>query len=163
MSVRLTKRYLSCTSRYLTQHKIDADGLPLAPTWSVYSLFNNNNSNNTDNTESIKITDQQLDHLCQLAQLRLPPKDSKSRENLKSDMNELTQFIQHIQLEKEVFGGNTNKVKPLAHIWQESVGLELRNDDVHHYEEEKEGRELLKNAKQVYNHFYTVKGQHAEE
>ncbi|CAO3634540.1 unnamed protein product [Cunninghamella echinulata] len=82
MSIIITKRLFTCTSRNLSKIKVDVDGL--------------------------------------LAQLRPPPKDSISREDLKSNLNELTKFVEAIQLED--FG----TTKPLSHIWQEGTGLELR-------------------------------------
>ncbi|KAI9303475.1 hypothetical protein BJ944DRAFT_183330 [Cunninghamella echinulata] len=154
MSIIITKRLFTYSLRNLSKTKVDTDGLPISPTWSVNSLFDKT----SNHTESI--TDKQLDHLCQLAQLRPPPRDSISRDDLKSDLNELTKFVEAIQLED--FG----TTKPLTHIWQEDTGLALRSDKtvVNSKEEEKQkGRELLKNAKQVSNYFYTVKGQHAEE
>ncbi|KAI8337222.1 hypothetical protein BC941DRAFT_427094 [Chlamydoabsidia padenii] len=145
------KRSLHCTTRNLTKPKVDSDGLPLAPTWSIDTLLNSTKSSTT----SSSISDEQFDHLFRLAQLR-PPQDKMERAQLAKDLDDLTRFIQSIQ-QKDF--GNT---EPVTHIWQDSVGMTLRSDDIGNTDTVK-GTALLKNAKNIMDPFYTVKGQHQEE
>ncbi|KAI8081368.1 uncharacterized protein BX664DRAFT_361539 [Halteromyces radiatus] len=144
----MIKRFLTCTTRIQSKYKVDGDGLPLSPTWSVNSLLNTSN-------DQTSISDEQLDHLCRLAQL-LPPKQAKDREQLKSDMNDLTRFVQSIQ--QQDFG----KTEPLSHIWQETTGMNLRTDNVINTDKVN-GTKLLEKAKQISYPFYTVKGQYQAE
>ncbi|KAG0168496.1 hypothetical protein DFQ28_000986 [Apophysomyces sp. BC1034] len=124
--------------------KVDQDGLPVAPTWSVNSLLE------PVAGDQHAISDKQLDHLFKLAQLR-PPLDNVAREALKRDVKQLSQFTRHIQVED--FGD----VKPLIHIWRDDIGLCLRKDqpgdDVSN---EPRGRELLAKAKEKSGNFYVV-------
>ncbi|SAL95607.1 hypothetical protein [Absidia glauca] len=151
MALLHSRRFIHCTARRLTRHKVDADGLPLAPTWSVHSLLNTS----SPSTAPSLISNDQLDHLFRLSQLR-PPKDKADRTQLAQDMDDLTRFIHSIQ-QKDF--GNT---EPVTHIWQASTGMTLRSDDKENADKVK-GTALLDNAKQTVNPFYTVKGQHQEE
>ncbi|KAF7721114.1 hypothetical protein EC973_005398 [Apophysomyces ossiformis] len=123
--------------------KVDQDGLPVEPTWSVKTLLE------PANGDVKAITDEQLDHLFRLAQLR-PPADHTAREALKRDVKQLSQFTRHIQ------GQDFGQVEPLTHIWREDIGLCLREDQTKDQADEAKGRDLLRNARQKSGHFYTV-------
>jgi Asp-tRNA(Asn)/Glu-tRNA(Gln) amidotransferase C subunit len=130
---------------------------PLEPTWSVKSLLNTKNSNNTMTaSNSSPISDEQLDHLFQLAQLR-PPTNAEDRRQLTIDMDDLTKFIQSIQ--QKDFGDTA----PMTHVWQDDTGMTLRSDDVSSNQSDQvKGTALLDNAKQTFPPFFAVKGQHQE-
>jgi aspartyl/glutamyl-tRNA(Asn/Gln) amidotransferase C subunit len=97
------------------------------------------------------ISDKQFKHLLQLSRLSLPLKDQA--EKLKSEIDQLTQFTEHIKLHdfKSVD-------KPLTHIWKQDMGQVLRSDDLVESTEEVRGRDLLKYARKKSGNFYVVKG-----
>ncbi|ORZ25232.1 hypothetical protein BCR42DRAFT_399673 [Absidia repens] len=159
MSSFYAKRFFASTSRRLSKCKVDSDGLPLAPTWSVNSLLNITKDNNNNKASSIgtSMSDEQLDHLFRLAQLR-PPKDTHDRAQLTKDMDDLTRFIQSIQ--QKDFGDTA----PMTHIWQDATGMALRSDDIDSSDSDQvKGTALLDNAKETFPPFYAVKGQHQED
>lgn len=98
------------------------------------------------------ISDKQFKHLLQLSRLGLPPK--KQADKLKSEIDQLTQFTEHIKLyDFKVVD------KPLTHIWKQDVGQVLRDDNLVETDpEEVRGRDLLKYAKKKSGNFYVVKG-----
>ncbi|KAI8074053.1 hypothetical protein BC940DRAFT_289886 [Gongronella butleri] len=118
---------------FTTRCAVDADALPLKPTWSVTSLL--------PDEHKATMPQKQLDHLCRLAQLR-PRSDSA----LANDMNDLTHFIGTIQ------GGQID-IQPLIHIHDPKHSLDVRDDTPN---TDIAGRTLLKNARNTQGYFYTV-------
>ncbi|CAO3579070.1 unnamed protein product [Absidia cylindrospora] len=156
MSLLYTKRFFTSTSRRLSKCKVDSDGLPLVPTWSVNSLLNTT-KDNASSAEASSMSDEKLDHLFRLAQLR-PPKDTHDRAQLTKDMDNLTRFIQSIQ--QKDFGDTV----PMTHVWQDATGMALRSDDIDSsHSDQVKGTALLDNAKETFPPFYAVKGQHQED
>lgn len=94
------------------------------------------------------ISDKQFKHLLSLARLNVP---REQQGQLKSDIDKLTQFTEHIKLH------DFKDVEPLTHIWKEDMSLLARNDDIIEQDAVK-GRELLTKAKKKSGHFYVVKG-----
>ncbi|ORX62694.1 hypothetical protein DM01DRAFT_1403149 [Hesseltinella vesiculosa] len=126
---RLLKRSFS------SQCKVDADGLPLAPTWTVKSLLPNN-------SQPTNINQDRLDHLCRLAQL-LPRTDA----TLIKDMNDLSHFVDTIQQPSA-----TADLAPLIHIWDARQNLAVRPDSP----VSTDGHALLSNAKKTHGNYYTI-------
>ncbi|KAI8070603.1 uncharacterized protein B0P05DRAFT_185312 [Gilbertella persicaria] len=122
---------------YSTKVAVDKQCIPLKPTWSIQYLL-----------EPIgePISDKQFEHLLSLARLNITNKERKSK--LKSDIDALTQFTEHIKkldIQQE----------PLTHIWKEDMSQILRSDDE---VKQQLGRDLLKHAKRKSGNFYTVQG-----
>ncbi|KAI9014419.1 hypothetical protein CLU79DRAFT_838465 [Phycomyces nitens] len=132
------RRHLTAKATRIT----DKDGLPLSATWSVRSLLEN---------EHQTMSDEHFEHLFRLAQLRAP-ESPEAFEKLKKDVNQLSSFVEPIQ--RHDYG----TVKPLSHLWQERIGMELRPDVPKRDPEEVRGRALLKEARQRSGHFYMVRG-----
>ncbi|KAL0074856.1 hypothetical protein J3Q64DRAFT_1199154 [Phycomyces blakesleeanus] len=137
-TLALRRQFTSKASLRIT----DKDGLPLSATWSVRSLLENDHQT---------MSDEQFKSLFRLAQLRAPS-SADAFEKLKKDVNQLSAFVGPIQ--RHEYG----TIKPLSHIWQERIGMELRQDKPKNDPEEVRGRALLKEAKQISGHFYMVRG-----
>lgn len=116
---------------------MDGQCLPLKPTWSIQSLMEPMGEG---------ISQSQFERLLSLS--RLNCRDGEQAEQLKKDIDQLTQFTKHIQLH------DFKQEEPLTHIWQQDVGQRLREDK----ETKVDGRELLKYAKKKSGNFYVVKG-----
>ncbi|KAI9263831.1 hypothetical protein EDC94DRAFT_72993 [Helicostylum pulchrum] len=124
--------------------KVDAQCIPLKPTWSVQSLLE---------PMGEPISDKQFQHLLTLSRLGVTNQEQASK--LKSEIDQLTQFTEHIKTVD--FKGE----KPLTHIWKEDVGQVLRSDELvesSSSRDEVRGRDLLKYAKEKSGNFYVVKG-----
>ncbi|KAI8367637.1 uncharacterized protein BYT42DRAFT_586948 [Radiomyces spectabilis] len=124
--------------------KVDSDGLPKQPTWSVHSLVS------SISEDAGTISNEHFDHLFRLAQLRAPV-DPETRSKLKKDVDQLSQFTQHIQT------ADFGHVEPLTHIWPETEGLTLR-EDVCEASDQIRGRALMEKAKHTSGNFYAVRG-----
>ncbi|KAG0738656.1 hypothetical protein G6F59_006647 [Rhizopus arrhizus] len=130
--------YIPQWKRSLTT-KVDKHCLPLKPTWSIKSLMK---------PLGEPISDKEFKHLLNLARLNI----SKEKEvQLKSEIDQLTQFTEHIKLH------DFKDVQPLTHIWKQDVGLLLRDDNKIGQDKVK-GRELLLKAAKKSGNFYVVKG-----
>lgn len=121
--------------------EIDGHCLPLKPTWSVQSLLE---------PLGEPISDKQFKHLLVLSRLSVSNQEEANK--LKSEIDQLTQFTEHIKLH------DFKDEKPLTHIWKEDVGQILRNDEKVESSNEVCGRELLKYAKEKSGNFYAVRG-----
>ncbi|KAI8378487.1 hypothetical protein BD560DRAFT_445016 [Blakeslea trispora] len=117
---------------------VDKQCIPLKPTWSIQSLLE---------PVGEPISDKQFDHLLSLARLKV----DKERVTLKKEIDQLTQFTEHI---KKL---NIDQ-KPMTHIWQEQTGQQLRSDEQVETEQQKRGRDLLRHAEKKSGHFYVVQG-----
>ncbi|KAG2204154.1 hypothetical protein INT47_011637 [Mucor saturninus] len=115
---------------------VDAQCLPLKPTWSIGSLMEP-----VDNG----ISQDQFERLLSLSRLKC--KDRDQANGFKKDIDQLSQFTKHLQL-------HDFKEEPLTHIWQQEKGQLVREDKETHVD----GRELLKYAKKKSGNFYVVKG-----
>lgn len=119
---------------------MDAQCIPLKPTWSIQSLLE---------PMGEPISDKQFKHL--LALSRLSPPTKEKADKLKSEIDRLSQFTAHIKLH------DFKHVEPLTHIWKEDVSQLLRDDNQVETLDEPRGRELLKHAQQKSGNFYVVK------
>lgn len=123
----------------------------MGPTWTVRSLLEPASSDSPPS-----ITDKQFNHLFRLAQLR-PPTSQRAKDNLKRDLDQLSQFTEHIQELGQA------DVEPLIQLWEQGTGLVTRPDVPSQSNEEPSGRVLMNNAEQKHGNFYVVKSKIAIE
>ncbi|CAG8447214.1 8339_t:CDS:2 [Acaulospora morrowiae] len=178
LSLRLqSRRFRSrftprCYSSLNTTPEIDDDCLPKCPKWSVNSLLSPPDSKSNGENVSPEITEEMFKNLLRLSGLRLSNNTTSNDEQAKliKDINILCNFVSHI---KNV---DVSGVKSLRNLWPDSVGIELREDEIDDGDKKLEGegttrsegnggtprgeigkgRDLLRHAKILYRDFYIV-------
>ena len=105
-------------SRAAFKPAVDADCLPLKPTWSIKELL--------AKQKDVEISNQQLAHLHKLSALQLPATDSTEYSKLKADLQQLVKLVEAVRGIK--VPSEANGELPDGRIWPEGLGMELDLD-----------------------------------
>lgn len=142
LPTRLTRLTLSLSSKptLRTDVETDEDGIPVRPTWSVNELLSS--------YPKPTISPTTLKHLHTLSALIPPEEGSPEHARLTEEMQDLVKLVEAVKLV------NTDSVNdgdgvPDGRIWAEGSGIDLDAEPIPTDENEVQGCNLLKYAKNV--------------
>ena len=142
VSTRLAKLGSSLSPNHTlrTEVETDEDAIPVRPTWSVNELLSS--------YPKPTISPATLEHLHTLSALIPPEEGSPEHAKLTEEIQDLVKLVEAVKLV------NTDSVDvgngvPDGRIWAEGTGIDLDAEPIPADENEVQGRDLLKYAKNV--------------
>jgi len=118
----------------------DEDGIPIRPTWSVNDLLSS--------YPRPTISPATLKHLHTLSALIPPEEGSPEHAKLTEEMQDLVKLVEAVKLVNTDSVSDGNGI-PDGRIWAEGTGIDLDAEPAPVDENEVQGRDLLKHAKNV--------------
>ena len=139
---RLARLNSSLSSKPTLRTDIETDevGIPIRPTWSVNELLSS--------YPKPTISPATLKHLHALSALIPPEEGSPEHAKLTEEMEDLIKLVEAVKLVDTDSVGDENGV-PDGRIWAEGTGINLDAEPIPAMENEVQGRDLLKYAKNV--------------
>ena len=139
---RLARLNSSLSSKPTLRTDVETDevGIPIRPTWSVNELLSS--------YPKPSISPATLKHLHALSALIPPEEGSPEHAKLTEEMEDLIKLVEAVKLVDTDSPGDENGV-PDGRIWAEGTGINLDAEPIPAMENEVEGRDLLKYAKNV--------------
>ena len=139
---RLERLNSSLSSKPTLRMDVETDevGIPIRPTWSVNELLSS--------YPKPTISPATLKHLHALSALIPPEEGSPEHAKLTEEMEDLIKLVEAVKLVDTDSVGDENGV-PDGRIWAEGTGINLDAEPIPAMENEVEGRDLLKYAKNV--------------
>jgi hypothetical protein len=139
---RLARLNSSLSSKPTLRTDVETDevGIPIRPTWSVNELLSS--------YPKPTISPATLKHLHTLSALIPPEEGSPEHAKLTEEMEDLIKLVEAVKLVDTDSVGDENGV-PDGRIWAEGTGIDLDAEPIPAMENEVQGRDLLKYAKNV--------------
>ena len=123
-----------------TDFETGEDGIPVRPTWSVDELLSS--------YPKPTISPATLKHLHTLSALIPPEEGSPEHSKLTEEMQDLAKLVEAVKLVNTDSADDGNGI-PDGRIWAEGTGIDLDDESIPVDENEVQGRNLLKYAKNV--------------
>ena len=132
----------SLSSKHTLHTTIETDeyGIPVRPTWSVNELLSS--------YPKPTISPATLKHLHTLSALIPPEEGSPAHAKLTEEIQDLVKLVEAVKLVNTDSVDDGNGV-PDGRIWAEGIGIDLDAEPTPADENEVQGRDLLKHAKNV--------------
>jgi hypothetical protein len=131
---------LSSNRTLRTEVETDEHGIPIHPTWSINELLSS--------YPKPTISPATLKHLHTLSALIPPEEGSPEHAKLTEEMQDLVKLVEAVRLVNTESVDDGNGV-PDGRIWAEGTGIDLEAEPIPVDENEIQGRDLLKYAKNV--------------
>ena len=131
---------LSYNPTLRTEVETDEHGIPVRPTWSVNELLSS--------YPKPTISPATLKHLHALSALIPPEEGSPDHAKLTEEMQDLVKLVEAVKLVNTDSVDDAHGV-PDGRIWAEGTGIDLDAEPIPVDENEAQGRDLLKHAKNV--------------
>ena len=138
----LARRSSSLSSKHTLRPDVETDehGIPIRPTWSVNELLSS--------YPKPTISPATLKHLHTLSALIPPEEGSPEHAKLTEEMQDLIKLVEAVKLVNTDSVGDGNGI-PDGRVWAEGTGIDLDAEPITVDENEVQGRDLLKYAKNV--------------
>ena len=142
LPTRLTRLNSSLTPKPTKRVDVetDEDGIPIRPTWSLNDLLSS--------YPRPTISPATLKHLHTLSALIPPDEGSPEHAKLTEEMQDLVKLVEAVKFVNTKSVSDENSV-PDGRIWAEGTGIGLDAEPIPADENEVQGRDLLKHAKNV--------------